>query len=256
MKKLSTAVITTALALSLSTSAFASPLSALKGNCNNSSGTNGKLNIQSIIMGNNANMPSSLQELCDKLGINIKDCIINGGNVTLPDFELPVYPDGNLPDFELPDMNVPSTPDQDQDTNIPPAEDEDNGQDSSQSAFASQVIKLVNEERAKAGLNALKLNTSVAKAAQVRAQEQQQSFSHTRPNGTSCFTALKEAGVSYMKAGENIAYGQTTPQQVMNAWMNSEGHRANILNSDFTEIGVGYYQGSNGVSYWAQMFIR
>lgn len=92
-------------------------------------------------------------------------------------------------------------------------------------------------------------------AAQVRAVECEQSFSHTRPNGTSFSTALKEQGVSYRRAGENIAWGQRSPEEVVNAWMNSEGHRANIMNSNFTKIGVGYYQNANGVKYWSQLFI-
>ena len=88
----------------------------------------------------------------------------------------------------------------------------------------------------------------------MRAAEQARGFSHTRPNGTSCFTALREAGVSYRSAGENIAYGQRTPQEVVTAWMNSATHRANILGRQFTQIGVGYTV-INGTPYWAQFFI-
>lgn len=127
-------------------------------------------------------------------------------------------------------------------------------ENTTQSGYAQQVVQLVNAERQKQGLTALKIDTTVQKAAQVRATEQAQSFSHTRPNGTSCFTALTEQGITYRSAGENIAYGQSTPQEVMNAWMNSEGHRANILSEKFTTIGVGYTV-INGQSYWAQMFI-
>ena len=125
--------------------------------------------------------------------------------------------------------------------------------DASLSAYAAEVVRLVNAERAKQGLAALQVDLTVARAAQVRAGELKSLFSHTRPNGTSCFTALKEAGVSYRSAGENIAYGQQTPAAVMNAWMNSEGHRANILNSGFTTIGVGYTV-VNGTPYWTQFF--
>ena len=122
-----------------------------------------------------------------------------------------------------------------------------------QGDFASQVAALVNAERAKYGLSALTVDTKVQQAALVRAKETAQSFSHTRPNGSSFSTALTEACVSYRTAGENIAYGQTTPQQVMNAWMNSSGHRANILNANYTTIGVGYTV-INGTAYWAQLF--
>ena len=90
-------------------------------------------------------------------------------------------------------------------------------------------------------------------AAQVRAEEIVTSFSHTRPNGSSFSTALKEQNVSYRGAGENIAWGQRSPEEVVNAWMNSAGHRANILNERFTTIGVGHYQ-KGSTHYWAQLF--
>jgi uncharacterized protein YkwD len=89
----------------------------------------------------------------------------------------------------------------------------------------------------------------------VRAEELIQSFSHTRPDGTSCFTAFDEFGVDYRAAGENIAAGQKTPEDVVNSWMNSSGHRANILSENFTAIGVGVAEDVNGTLYWVQMFI-
>ncbi|MGM9612486.1 MAG: CAP domain-containing protein [Butyricicoccus sp.] len=122
-----------------------------------------------------------------------------------------------------------------------------------QEAFAAQVVSLVNAERAKNGLPALEIDSRVTAAAQTRAGELKRSFSHSRPDGRSCFTALTESGASYRGAGENIAYGQTTPEAVMNAWMNSDGHRANILSNKYTTIGVGYTV-IDGVPYWAQMF--
>jgi len=121
------------------------------------------------------------------------------------------------------------------------------------SSYASEVLRLVNVERAKAGLPALTTNSTLTAAANKRAQEIKQTFSHTRPNGTSCFTVLGEYGVSYRTAGENIAYGQKTPQEVVNGWMNSPGHRANILKSSFGKVGIGVYQ-SGGVYYWTQLF--
>lgn len=124
---------------------------------------------------------------------------------------------------------------------------------SSSSQYAQQVVNLVNAERAKAGLSPVSVDTKVENAAQVRAQEIVTSFSHTRPNGSAFGTALKAAGVSYKACGENIAYGQKSPEAVMNAWMNSSGHRANIMNPNFKYIGVGYYQ-TNGVNYWVQEF--
>lgn len=151
----------------------------------------------------------------------------------------PQLPEGSRPE-ETPDNGTEQNP-------------EDNNNGTSQGDFASQVVALVNAERAKQGLSALTIDTKVQHAALVRAKESAQSFSHTRPNGSSFSTALTEAGVSYRTAGENIAYGQSTPQQVMNAWMNSSGHRANILNANYTTIGVGYTV-INGTAYWAQLF--
>ena len=118
------------------------------------------------------------------------------------------------------------------------------------------VLDLVNAARAQNGKAPLTLNDSLSDVAQLRADEIVQSFSHTRPNGTSCFTALKEAGISYRTTGENIAAGQGSPASVMDSWMNSEGHRANILNGDFTSIGIGYVKAGSGYGhYWVQMFL-
>ena len=103
--------------------------------------------------------------------------------------------------------------------------------DGSLSGYADAVVKLVNQERAKAGLKSLSVNQAAAAAANVRAREIEGAFSHTRPNGSSFSTALKEQGASYRAAGENIAYGQRSAEQVMEGWMNSSGHRANILNA-------------------------
>lgn len=141
---------------------------------------------------------------------------------------------------------TPTTPDT-------PDNEETTGNVNTDSSYAAQVAELVNRERAKQGLNPVTLDEEISAAATVRAKEAAQSFSHTRPNGSYCFTALKEAGISYRGAGENIAYGQSTPAAVMTDWMNSSGHRANILNAKYTKIGVGYTV-INGTAYWAQFF--
>ncbi|MGC6173860.1 CAP domain-containing protein [Lacrimispora sp. 38-1] len=120
--------------------------------------------------------------------------------------------------------------------------------------YTQQVVDLVNAERAKAGLAPLTIDANVEKAANVRANEIQTSFEHVRPNGSSFSTAIKEQNVNFRGAGENIAWGQKTPQEVMNAWMNSAGHRANILNKSFTHIGVGNVQNGAGTQYWVQLF--
>ena len=168
---------------------------------------------------------------------------------------------------EEPDQNKRPTPDESQKPTPKPPVIEDNqpGQDNNtdkdndtnqtNNSYVEQVLQLVNRERAARGLNSLRLDARVSAAAQVRAAECARSFSHTRPNGTRCFTALKEGGVSYRRAGENIAYGQRTPQAVMTDWMNSSGHRANILNSNYTTIGIGYTV-INGTPYWSQFFIQ
>lgn len=124
-----------------------------------------------------------------------------------------------------------------------------------QKTYAEQVVDLVNQERKKAGLQPLSVNSSAAAAAQIRAKEIEKSFSHTRPDGSSFSTALTEQGIRYRTSGENIAWGQKTPRQVVDGWMNSAGHRANILNEKFTSIGVGYYKSASGVNYWTQLFI-
>lgn len=122
--------------------------------------------------------------------------------------------------------------------------------------YASEVIRLVNEERQKVGLSALSYDAKLAEAAKTRSEEIINSFSHNRPDGRSCFTALAEAGVSYRKAGENIAIGQTTPSQVVKAWMDSPGHKANILSENYTRIGIGVTVSSGSYQgyAWAQFF--
>lgn len=119
-------------------------------------------------------------------------------------------------------------------------------------SYAAEVLRLVNDIRAQNGLSLLTSTTALQNAAQARTAEIATSFSHTRPNGKSCFTILGEHGVSYRAAGENIAMGQKTPAAVVDAWMNSEGHRANILNASFTQLGVGYDASRSG---WVQLFI-
>ena len=117
------------------------------------------------------------------------------------------------------------------------------------SGYIDEVIELVNKERKAAGLSALKKNDELCDNANVRAKEINEVFSHTRPNGETCFTAIT---VSYGYAGENIAKGQTTPEEVMDSWMNSPDHKKNILSKNYTSIGVGYDPLTNR---WVQLFI-
>jgi uncharacterized YkwD family protein len=121
------------------------------------------------------------------------------------------------------------------------------------SAYEKQVADLVNAERKKAGLKPLILDTKLSEVAGIKSADMQKrgQMSHTGTYGDP-FQMMKHFGITYKSAGENIAQGQRTPQEVMNAWMNSQGHRANILNPSFTHIGVGHVANGN---YWTQQFI-
>lgn len=123
--------------------------------------------------------------------------------------------------------------------------------------FQNQVVQLVNQERTSRGLKALSVDSALTNTATLKSQDMAKLgyFDHTSPTYGSPFDMMKQYGISYRTAGENIAMGQTSPQQVMTGWMNSEGHRANILNSSFTKIGVGIARNSNGTYYWTQQFI-
>lgn len=120
-------------------------------------------------------------------------------------------------------------------------------------AQTREVLRLVNEERSKVGAAPLVMTDSQEDMAQVRALELIAQFSHTRPNGESCFSIADDFGISYSSAGENIAFGQTNASEVMYSWMNSDGHRQNILNPDFTHIGIGCFE-YYGSKYWVQFF--
>ena len=126
---------------------------------------------------------------------------------------------------------------------------------SSVSDIEAEVAKLVNEERAKQGLKPLELSSDISKVARIKSQDMADKnyFDHTSPTYGSPFDMMKKFDIKYNTAGENIAKGQTTAQSVMKSWMNSPGHRANILSSNFGKIGVGYVN-KNGTTYWTQMF--
>ena len=121
------------------------------------------------------------------------------------------------------------------------------------SSAASEVVRLTNSARSQNGYAALVEDGALSEAAAVRAREIARSFSHTRPSGASFSSALSESGVSYLRAGENIASGQKSASEVVNAWMNSPGHRANILNSSYSRIGSASVN-IDGTLYWVQLF--
>lgn len=168
--------------------------------------------------------------------------------------------DEGVPRSDLPSRGVPGQTE-------PPAEEPEpetpadtwEGLDETQIAYVKEIVELVNEAREEAGLAPLTLDPALRSAAQVRAKECVSTFSHTRPNGTPYKTAIAEAGVESKYTGENVATGQKTAQKVMQSWMNSEGHRANILNENFTKIGVGLEPnvGNRYKGYaWAQLFAK
>lgn len=152
------------------------------------------------------------------------------------------------PQFENPDLIYPGNQ-----VNVPNA----NPSIEKSKDVGQQVMDLTNEERAKNGLSPLKWNWQVARVSRYKSSDMRNKnyFSHQSPTYGSPFSMLKNFGVSYRSAGENIAAGQATPEEVVKAWMNSEGHRKNILNPGYTEIGVGYVSGGSYGHYWTQMFI-
>lgn len=220
-------------------------------------------------------LQQTLKDICESLGSYTDTCQESSVSPEQPDVQepavpeqpdvtepnMPGQPDVQEPDVpEHPDVQEPGISEQPdiQEPNTPTQPDNQNPdvelEEESIHFYAKQILNLVNEERAKEGLSELKLDVRATAAANVRAKEIKQQFSHTRPNGESFSSALIEQGVSFRRSGENIAWGQKTPKQVMNAWMNSEGHRANIMSKNFENIGIGYYRDENGRNYWVQLF--
>ena len=122
--------------------------------------------------------------------------------------------------------------------------------------MAHVAVDMLNDLREDKGLQPLKWNPSskLQRAAEVRAKEITEEFSHTRPDGSTCFTVLKEFGLSYSTCGENIAMGtQMSPQKAMEMWTNSPGHYRNMINPDFEEIGLARYKIGETI-YWVQLF--
>ena len=146
------------------------------------------------------------------------------------------------PQIANPDLIYPG-----QILNIPTA-------DSTVASYEKEVVRLVNEIRVKHGLKELTYDWELSRVARYKSQDMKDNryFSHTSPVYGSPFQMIRNFGISYRSAGENIAKGYATPAAVVNGWMNSSGHRANILNASFTRIGVGYVANGN---YWTQMFI-
>ncbi|MDB0438373.1 sporulation protein [Clostridioides difficile] len=172
--------------------------------------------------------------------------------------------DGNKPESDKPEDNSNSgsnnKPEDNNNSDSNNKPEDNNSSDSTTgnfSAYQKEVVDLVNVERSKAGLNPLTLDADVSNVATKKSQDMIDNnyFAHNSPTYGSPFDMLKKFGISYKTAGENIAMGQKTPKEVVNAWMNSEGHRKNILNPNYSKIGVGVAQKSGGSIYWTQIFV-
>lgn len=129
------------------------------------------------------------------------------------------------------------------------------GVDESVIAFEKDVVRLVNAERRERGLSELEYHWELSRVARYKSEDMSKNgyFSHTSKTYGSPFDMIRSFGISYKAAGENIARGYLTPKAVVEGWMNSPGHRANILNASFTHIGVGYFPDGR---FWTQMFIK
>ncbi|MBP1925121.1 putative YkwD family protein [Sedimentibacter acidaminivorans] len=127
---------------------------------------------------------------------------------------------------------------------------------SSVSSYEQKVVELVNVERQKAGLSSLSLDTAISNVARMKSKDMATNnyFAHQSPTYGSAGDMLTKYGIKWSAWGENIASGQRTPQEVVTAWMNSPGHKANIMSTNFSKLGVGYAVNSNGTPYWTQMF--
>ena len=178
-------------------------------------------------------------------------CLGELPQVPAPDEETPA-PDEETP---APDEETPApdegTPAPDEGTSAPDKEQTTGGVIS---AYEAEVIRLVNEIRRQNGLGELTASAELSHVARLKSQDMHDKgyFDHTSPTYGSAFDMLRSFGISYRTAGENIAYGYSTPQAVVDAWMNSSGHRANILNASYTQIGVGHVQDGN---YCTQIFV-
>lgn len=171
----------------------------------------------------------------------------------VPDTDTPATPDTNQPTPAVPNTDTPTVPAPTPavpDTTTPAAPESVEGM----SAYELEVVRLVNAERVRYGLSALTADAELSRVARYKSRDMREKgyFSHESPTYGTPFQMMKSFGITYRAAGENIAYGYATPAKVVAAWMNSEGHRANILNASYTRLGVGYVADGH---YWTQMFV-
>ncbi|MBE6992879.1 MAG: sporulation protein [Ruminococcaceae bacterium] len=194
---------------------------------------------------------AKLEQLCPKcFNFCWNDCLPQLPDTNLPETEAPEVdaPESDIPEAEQPEVQPPETQKPEVET---PDIEQNRPVDSS---YAQQVLELVNKYRAQYGLGALTLSDELSNVAQAKAQDMKNNnyFAHNSPTYGTPFDMMQSFGVTYRTAGENIAMGYSSPAAVVEGWMNSEGHRANILNGSFTQMGLGYVSSGN---YWCQMFI-
>ena len=203
----------------------------ITGSCVNGTGTCGTIADVGTSCTANASLLDRLNSIFSKLGIDFQNACIS----LLGDD----------------DTSVTETPQPTQDDSNSTPNDNANIDNLS---YEQQVVTLVNEQRAANGLAPLTLNAALSNVARAKSQDMHDNnyFSHTSPTYGSPFDMMQAFGISYKTAGENIAMGYGTPEAVVTGWMNSPGHRANILNANYTQIGVGFVADGN---YWTQEFI-
>lgn len=179
----------------------------------------------------------TMWQIAKKHGVGLNELLDANPQITNPSFIIP----GQT-------INIPSVPDTPGETSAP----------SDQRALEAEVIRLINVEREKAGRSPLTENREVSNIARTKSQDfiNNDYFAHNSPTYGTPFNMLRSFGISFTAAAENIASGQRTAADVMNSWMNSSGHRSNILNPTYNQIGVGVARDDNGNLYWTQMFIR
>lgn len=176
----------------------------------------------------------TMWKIANKNGVTLNDLIAANPKITNPSLI-----------FSGQTINIPKTP------STPSASDNIR-------ALEAEVIRLVNVERARVGRQALVENNELSRIARIKSQDfiTNNYFSHNSPTYGSPFNMMRSFGINFTAAAENIAKGQGSAEDAMRNWMNSQGHRANILNSTYNQIGVGVARDSKGVLYWTQMFIK
>lgn len=236
--------------------------------CNTNNGDDNLTDTQNVrydpVNFENADRPRTdlnQDRMADMNGNNVNE----GNQNALHRFMAPIDPNGQLREFTHLDPGQ-DTPQNGGETAQEPnkAQPEPNAdqtqeeaQPSEASGFVKQVIDLTNQERKKNGLGELKTDGELSNVAEMKSEDMKDKdyFSHTSPTYGSPFEMMQNFGVQYSSAAENIAVGQKTPESVVNAWMNSPGHRKNILNGQLTHIGVGIAKDDSQGMYWTQMFI-